>query len=164
MRSMGRIALVRVDSRLVHGQVVAKWVKQTNATQLLVLDDDLAKDPFLTRVYTMAAPPGAKVDILSINSFLERWNKDQFGNNTLLIILKNVKAAKAAYDAGVPMEALQVGGLAGGPGRKNVYLNITLDAQDVAYLEEIQRGGVRITFQTIPEDTPASFDSVKTRV
>jgi D-glucosaminate-specific PTS system IIB component len=162
---MGKIALVRIDSRMIHGQVITKWIKQTNANRIIVLDDELSQDPFLTKVYAMAAPPGASVSILSNQAFLDRWNKDQFGNNAiLLVIMRNVEAARAAFENGFPMENLQVGGLGGGAGRTTVYMNITLDKKDVEDLEVIQEGGVKITFQTIPEDTPATFDSVKTKV
>lgn len=161
---MGRIALVRIDSRLIHGQVVAKWIRQINANGIVVMDDELSQDPFLKRVYAMAAPPGTPVNIMSVAAFVERWNKDQFGNRTLLVICRSVASARYAYENGFPLENLQVGGLGGGSGRVNVYQNITLDEKDVEDLEFLQKGGVKIIFQTIPEDTPASFDSVKGKV
>ena len=62
------IKLARVDFRLMHGQVVTNWIKQVNADSILIIDDELAKDKFLGQVFLMAAPPGIKVAIRSIES------------------------------------------------------------------------------------------------
>ena len=60
---MADINLVRIDFRLIHGQVVTKWVKQANANRIIIVNDMLAKDEFLASVYKMAAPSNVKVDI-----------------------------------------------------------------------------------------------------
>ncbi len=54
------IVLCRVDSRLIHGQVVTKWVKQAQANRIVVVSEELEKDEFMRSVYLMAAPPKSK--------------------------------------------------------------------------------------------------------
>ena len=58
---MADINLVRIDFRLIHGQVVTKWVKQANANRIIIVNDMLAKDEFLASVYKMAAPSNVKM-------------------------------------------------------------------------------------------------------
>ncbi|MBE6083621.1 MAG: PTS sugar transporter subunit IIB, partial [Tissierellaceae bacterium] len=55
---MANIVLTRIDDRLIHGQVMTAWVKQTKATRIIIIDDVVAKDDFMKKVLTMAAPPG----------------------------------------------------------------------------------------------------------
>ena len=50
------LVLVRVDCRLIHGQVVEAWVPHTGANCLLVANDDLVSNPFLRSVMEMAVP------------------------------------------------------------------------------------------------------------
>ena len=50
------VGLIRVDSRLLHGQVVTRWIKQVEAQQVIILDDNLAQDDFMIEVFKMAAP------------------------------------------------------------------------------------------------------------
>ena len=39
-----RVLAVRVDDRLIHGQVVTQWVKVFKAQKIVVIDNNVAKD------------------------------------------------------------------------------------------------------------------------
>jgi Phosphotransferase system, mannose/fructose/N-acetylgalactosamine-specific component IIB len=159
---MANIALTRIDSRLIHGQVITKWKKITNAGQMIIIDNLLAKDPFMSKIYLMSAPPDCKVRILTVDEAIAAWEKDQLGpaNATTIILFKDVKTALESHQKGLAMKKLQVGGLPGEPGRKVVYKNISMNAQDATDLRAIQTGGTEVFFQTVPEDSPASLESV----
>ena len=58
------------------------------------------------------------------------------------------------------MQTIQVGGLGGGPNRKAVFQNITLDEKDVGILGALKDSGIQVFFQTIPEDKPQSLDDI----
>ena len=62
---MAEIVLCRIDSRLIHGQVMTKWVNQVQANKIVVISDELAADDFLRSIYLMAAPSGVEVICLS---------------------------------------------------------------------------------------------------
>lgn len=55
---MAKIKLVRIDSRLIHGQVITKWIPITAAKQVIIIDDDLSQDEFMGDIYASAAPRG----------------------------------------------------------------------------------------------------------
>ena len=57
---MKNITLTRIDDRLIHGQVVAFWMKEFPINKILVIDDVLSKDIFMSRIYKAAAPAGAE--------------------------------------------------------------------------------------------------------
>ena len=57
------LKLVRVDDRLIHGQVVAIWLKALNAKRIVIVDDRTARDEFLREVITLSSPPGVPVEI-----------------------------------------------------------------------------------------------------
>lgn len=61
---MANIVLCRIDSRLIHGQVVTKWVGQSQANRIAVVSDELDADPFMKNIYLMAAPPNIKSGLL----------------------------------------------------------------------------------------------------
>lgn len=74
---MSKIVLTRVDSRLIHGQVVTKWLQQSGANEILVVSDELEQDEFLQSIYLMAAPPGVSVVIKGIESAKEYWESQE---------------------------------------------------------------------------------------
>ena len=157
---MGNIVLTRVDSRLIHGQVMTKWVNQVQANKIVVVSDELAADEFMRSIYLMSAPTGVEVVCLSEAQAVESYAADVFGAGNVLLLLPSLKVLKNVYDQGVKVEAVQVGGLGGGPERKVVFQNITLDDEDAAILEALAAAGVKIVFQTIPEDSPQGVDSI----
>ena len=50
---MAKVALIRVDYRLIHGQVVAKWLKDTQSTKIIIVNDVLAKDRTMGNISRM---------------------------------------------------------------------------------------------------------------
>ena len=72
------IVHARIDYRLIHGQVITKWLKRSNADKIIVIDDELYNDPFLAEVYKMAAPSGIEVIMTSIEETTTRWNEKNF--------------------------------------------------------------------------------------
>ena len=72
---MATIALCRVDSRLIHGQVLTKWLGQSDANRIIVMSDMLIQDPFMKNIYIMAAPPDAEIDCYGIEEGCEHWKK-----------------------------------------------------------------------------------------
>lgn len=157
---MAEIKLVRVDFRLIHGQVITRWLKQTNANRIIVIDNKLSKDPFMSQVYVMAAPPGINVEMMSVDEAAASWVKNELGNGSLLMLFKTVSTALEALEKGIPLKRLQIGGLGAGPGRKVVYNQITLNKEDAEKLQKISDVGTDVFFQTVPEETSASLENI----
>lgn len=157
---MAKIVLCRIDSRLIHGQVVTKWVGQSQANRIAVVSDELEADPFMKNIYLMAAPPNVKVDCYGNQSFAAAWNENQLGEGSVLILFPNLASVQKAVVDGFNIDNIQVGGLGGGPNRKAVFQNITLDDADVLILRDLQQRGVNVIFQTIPEDKPQPLEDV----
>jgi len=155
------IVHARIDYRLIHGQVITKWLKQCEATKIVIIDDKLAGDDFLGMVYKMAAPTGIVVDIISVSSSKVKWEADSFyGNEPVLLLFKTIDAAVASISEGIRVNELQVGGLENKPGRKIVHNQISLDKADAEKLGTIEDKGIRVYFQTIPGEVPEELDKV----
>ncbi len=156
---MADIVLCRIDSRLIHGQVMTKWVNQSGADKIVVVSDELAADEFMLEIYLLAAPAGVTVTCYSRSDAITRWKEDQYGRGKVLL-LPDVTSMRQLYEAGVKVTDIQVGGLGGGPQRKVVFQNITLDHGDATDLLWLQEQGVTIIFQTIPEDVPQKLNAM----
>ena len=81
------IGLIRVDSRLIHGQVITKWLNYSKANVIVVVDDELSKDSFMSEIYKASAPNGIIVEILSIDDFMKNTGTHKYSNKRLLILL-----------------------------------------------------------------------------
>ena len=145
------IVLTRVDFRLIHGQVITRWLTQCHINEIVTVDTALSKDEFMQDVFKMAAPKGVKIKILDIDTAVKQQQEGAFDANRVLMLFKSVKELSDACKAGLKLEEVQIGGLGGGPGRKAVNNAITLDRADADTLLDLEKDGIKIYFQTTPD-------------
>ena len=158
------IKLVRVDFRLIHGQVITKWSNTISAKEIIVVNDQLSKDEYMAEIYIMAAPPGMKVSVLSINDFVTQAKEGTYNSGNILVLFKNIKDARDTTDLGVLFKQVQVGGLGSGNGRTSVVKGISIDAEDVTNLTVIENSGAEISFQVTPEEQKLSLEKASKKV
>ncbi|QIQ21697.1 PTS sugar transporter subunit IIB [Zophobihabitans entericus] len=157
---MKNIKLVRVDFRLIHGQVITKWKNIIAANQIIIVDDKLAKDPFLSDIYVMAAPPDVAVHVLPEDDFVAKVQQGTFddGSSNVLILFKSIGNVRRIVEKGVPFSELQIGGLGGGENRKTVVTGVSIDTNDLEDLKFMQSKNVNVHFQVTPEEAKVGLD------
>ena len=120
---MANITLTRIDSRLIHGQVIVKWSRIANGNRIVIVDDELEKDSFMVDIYQMAAPSGRSVEIYSTTRAAEEFKKDKMGEGKILLLFRTLAQATKAYEEGLHFESLQLGGIPQSPGKKKIILD-----------------------------------------
>ena len=156
---MSQIKLARVDSRLIHGQVMTRWVMDLKINKIIVVDDSTFKNAILSRVLKMAAPVGVEVELYDVESgitALSNFNE----KDSILLLFKDVFTASKLIDNGVKFSELQIGGVGGGPERKKVYKNVSLTIEEYDVLAKLSEKDVQVYFQPIPEDKPCYITTV----
>lgn len=149
---MAKIQLFRIDFRLIHGQVITKWIKQVPANRIVIVDETLANDDFMADIYRMAAPPDIKVEVYSRQAAVDAWNKDEMGEGNIFILVRDVKTALWLKENGFGVTDIQIGGLGGGNGRVLVSPAITLDGPDVEDLQKLDQLGVNVYIHVLPAE------------
>ena len=82
---MKNIVWTRIDDRLIHGQVMTQWIQYTEANEVLIIDDGVAKDSFLQMVMKSSVPGKISLKVLSVKDAIGYLNED--GKNEKIIIL-----------------------------------------------------------------------------
>jgi len=175
---MNELALVRIDDRLIHGQVVIKWLRYLGCNEVTIVDEELSEDVDLQTVLRLAAPRGVKLRVASIDQvgeLVEDWqpcgscaagsssavsvedslpfaSKSQNCRRRVLILVKTPSTALALIERGLSIGELNVGGLAGVEGARRVYRSISVTPDQMEILREISSRGIRVYFQTVPEE------------
>lgn len=158
---MSKLVLVRVDARLIHGQIAAKWSKVLNNSQFVIIDDGTANDPFMMKFFEMCGVPGTKTKIFTIEKAVEEWSKDQFGEGKTIVIFKTVEAASKAYEMGFQFETLDLGQVPGSTEeRVKVIGSVNLNSREAAMLRKLKEQGVYVYIQGLPEpeDKPVEIE------
>lgn len=156
---MGKITLVRVDHRLIHGQVITKWLKIAQAQKIIIVDEILGQDDFMADIYRMAAPSGVEVAIMTTTDAAEAFKNNTLGDKNIFLLFKNVDMANKAYMAGLKYEKIQLGGIPNEAGKKMVFTAVSLGEKDIEQLNELDKAGVEIVLQVIPEESSMSYEN-----
>lgn len=106
---MAKKLAVRVDDRLIHGQVVTQWVNVFKAQHIVVIDNNVAKDKMQKSVLKFAAPPDIKVSIFSVDKAVEAWEKNQFGTKNVFVLFRDVNQIAELQEKGVSFEEITIG-------------------------------------------------------
>jgi mannose/fructose/N-acetylgalactosamine-specific phosphotransferase system component IIB len=155
--AVAEFGLVRIDDRLIHGQVIAVWCKHQPFSRIVIVDDAVAADAFMQDVLRLSAPPGLQVEVFSIAEGIQALNADTPARRTTMVLVKSPQTARRLYDGGLKYSALNVGGIGHGPGRKNIFKNIAASAEEVVILKDLLNKGVKITLLTVPGEKSQAF-------
>ncbi len=105
------IALVRVDNRLVHGQILEAWVPFVEARCIMVVDDNSASDFFCETVIRMAVPSDIEVNICSVEDFAANYAYTRGSGKKTIVLFGNIPDALRAYEQGFHFEKLNIGNI-----------------------------------------------------
>ena len=154
------LRLVRIDDRLIHGQVVAGWLRALGAQRIVIVDDATARDEFLREVLTLAAPQGVPVEVCDVAGGTVRLTQLAGTPEPVMVLARSPRTVLALRQAGVPIEVVDLGGLGAGPGRRRLHKTISISPAELQALRELELLGTRVEIQIVADDRPIEFRSL----
>jgi mannose/fructose/N-acetylgalactosamine-specific phosphotransferase system component IIB len=151
------IELLRIDDRLVHGQVIEGWVRTMRISHLIVASDTIAQDETQKALYYLAVPQGVELSCLTIQETAEAWMSGSWKQDKTLVLVASAQEALALAEAGAPLKSVNVGGIHFKEGRVQVLKAISLDESDVEALQKLIREGVILEARPLPLDEPINL-------
>ncbi len=152
------VKMIRIDDRLIHGQIVAAWAKCLSIKRIWIVDDAVAKDVFITNVMKMVSPPDTELVITGTDELEKLVPEFDSADKNTLILVKYPKVAKLLYEAGVGLRELNVGGMGANADRKKLFKNISASEEERATLKEMRDMGVKVYFQVTPNEKQTLFE------
>ncbi|MDR2975994.1 MAG: PTS sugar transporter subunit IIB [Streptococcaceae bacterium] len=151
MQSLG-IIHVRLDERMIHGQVATLWSGNLGATRIMIADDAVAKNEIEKASLKTAVPGGVKLSILKVETAAARIQAGNYIGQKVFLIVPKLSDLFELIDAGVPIEAFNLGNLSLKPGIEGVRITkscyLTQDQLDRCLA--LEKEGIRITAQMVP--------------
>ncbi|MGZ6268578.1 MAG: PTS system mannose/fructose/N-acetylgalactosamine-transporter subunit IIB [Candidatus Limnocylindrales bacterium] len=154
------LRLVRIDDRLIHGQVVAGWLRALGADRIVIVDDATARDEFLREVLILAAPSGVPVEVLDLAGGAVRCIELAASPEPVIVLARSPRTVLTLRQAGVPIEVVDLGGLGAGPGRRRLHRTISVSTDELADLHELEQLGTRVEIRIVADDRPIALKSL----
>jgi len=157
---MPNIVLVRIDNRLIHGQVATQWCGSVGANLLLVANDAASTDTLRQGLMKMAAPGYAQTRFFSIEKTCQIIDKAS-PKQMIAIICETPQDVLRLVQGGVPIKKVNIGNMHMSEGKRQVATSVAVDDDDVAAFRKLQELGVQLEIRRVPdlaaEDTNKLF-------
>jgi len=150
------IKLVRIDDRLIHGQIVEAWIPYLEVTQIVVADDEISHDPWKKRIAEISTPPDIRVIIEPVAEAVKHLCADFLSATSpaTIILFASIEAVYQAIILGLPVKNLNLGNLHYEHGKTQISDSISLNTHEVELLDKINNLGVNIYIQPVPKVPP----------
>lgn len=152
--------LVRVDDRLIHGQVVLYWSKVRQGDGIiLVVDDQLGQDNFIKSVFKDAGKKmGKNVFIFTVEQAKKKIPEAAASDKKYYLIAKSISFLAELKRADVDFgEEVIIGNVSNRPETKKMYNNIYFSEQEIKAAEYLKEKQLRLKFQLTPNDAGAEY-------
>ena len=143
------IVLVRLDERLIHGQVVVGW-SSLAATAFVVVDDPVVASDWERDLVLAGVPDDAAGDVVTVAEAIEAWPEWRSDKERRLIIVQSVRTLDDLLAGGVPLGHVNVGGLHQRPGRREFLTYVHLDPAELAACRRLCHAGVHLEARNVP--------------
>ena len=156
------LKLVRVDERLLHGQVAIGWTSNSGANTILVANDEAQKDQVKAMALNLAKPTGVKLYIRGVEESGEIVEKFAAAKKAqVLVLVRTIQdALKLIKGANGTIQELNVGGLKYEQGKRKLNDYVAVSDQDISDLKAIQKMGAELDFRMLPRDKKISLSDL----
>lgn len=153
--------LVRVDDRLLHGQIICSWVPFVDADVLIVASDEAAADRDLKDIMGSCAHPGLRVEVKKVDEIAGELASSGTAEGNVILILADLKDALRVYEQGVRFKTLNIGNLHHDSNGREITPSVIIDDKDEEILERLVADGVGIDIRNVPASKPAAYSPRK---
>jgi len=160
------IKMVRLDERLIHGQIATKWSHTLGVNRIVVADDEAAASEMMQKTLMMAAPSACKVAIVGMDKALSFVNDPRAEKLSILVVVSTpANLLRMAHEAH-GIERINVGNYGriapkrNGEARKQYTKNLYAYGDEAETLRELLKCGAPCVVQTIPDDAPVPLERV----
>lgn len=144
------VLLVRIDDRLIHGQVSVGWAGRLKPDLILVIDDEAAADAWEGDLVCSACPDAVTARVTGVAEGAELLKSGALGDARVLILLRSAASARRLVESGFHLEEINLGGLHHHEGSRSYLPYVYLDENEVKDLVRLMDLGVRVTAQDVP--------------
>jgi PTS system mannose-specific IIB component len=146
------IVLVRVDDRLVHGQIVQGWLKTLDVDVVLVVSDLAANDKIQQTLMELALPSSIRLDIKTLKDATTFLINGEYDKENIMILAAYPSEILYMIEKGLKITSLNIGGMHFINGRKQLVENVCVNNEDIENLRQIHSKGIEIESRVLPND------------
>ncbi len=145
------IKVLRVDDRLLHGQVAVAWTSFYKVDTIVIANDKVITDQTMQIAFKLATPPGVTLSMKSLDGAAAVINNPKHEARRIMVIARTMQDAEyVCQKTGTAVKDILIGGLRSGDGKKQIDMNSYMDADDIAAMDRLEQKGIAVVMQADP--------------
>lgn len=144
--------ILRVDDRLIHGQVIAGWARPLGIDCVILASDRLSRDEWSCNAYRLSIPEGIDFSCYTIQECIKYLNSSN--KKRTMVIVESVSEASQLVKKGLSVPEVNVGGLGYHEGTREIAPYIYLTAADIESVVYLHSLGIKVTGKQLPNSVP----------
>ena len=154
------IQLLRVDHRLLHGQVAVSWVNGLKSDCIFCVGDKVANDPVWKTTLKMGKPDGCKLVIKDMAHAIEAINSGVTDRYKMIVCVQTIAEAKQLIDGCLQIKSLNLGNTKASPTTRTVARQVFLEPEEEKILRELVDRGIEVEIRPLADDKKILIRSV----
>lgn len=148
------IKTLRVDERLIHGQIAMVWSRELNIDGIVVANDETAGNETQQMALKMAVPSGIKVIIKTLDGAISLLNDPRADKMKLLVLVRTVGDAVTLAKALPNIEYVNIGNVGKAIQAQKTTLTqfVMLTDDELVKLKELVEIYPETALQNLPSD------------
>lgn len=156
-KGKANVVNVRIDERLIHGQVAGIWSTSLNTQRIVVINDEASQDSLQKSSLRMAAPSTMRLSVLTVEEAAKNVESGKYGNQRIFLLFKNPTDVLRYVEAGGTLKTVNVGNMSHKEGSREVTKSIQVTKDEEVVFENLITKGIEITAQLVPNDPSINF-------
>lgn len=146
------IKLLRVDHRLLHGQVAFSWTSHLSADCILIANDDVVANELRKMTIKLAKPSGVKLVIKSVEDSIKAINSGVTDKYKLFIVVESIEDAYRIVSNCKTIKKVNLGGTKATSNTVNISKSINVTEKEINLIKDMDEEGIDVNIQMVPSD------------
>lgn len=147
------VVFLRIDSRLIHGQVAGNWVNNVAPQTLIAASDEAAKDKLRKTLLLQVGPASARTNVLDIAKTVRVYYNPEYAGMRTMIVVENPVDALRLLREGIRVPEINVGGVTFKNGMTQLSEAVYATPEHIQAYKDIDALGVKMTIQQLPNSS-----------
>lgn len=154
------IVEVRIDDRLIHGQVCGYWIPHFNVEKIVIADDKICNDDLRKTALKFGCPANVKLSILSSEVAADKLKRNLDKGSRVMILCEGPAPLRKMVELGYCISKITVGNMSNRPGTEHVKGTVYVSNQDKEDFNYLSQHGVTLVAQMVPNEQPTEFNKL----
>ncbi|MFV0552009.1 MAG: PTS sugar transporter subunit IIB [Anaerorhabdus sp.] len=157
------ILKIRIDDRLLHGQVAYSWKARLSYDAVVIADNQAANDELRKSTIKMCCPDGVKLAVREITKAQDLLKNEKLKAMKVFVICSNPKSAYELIQGLDEKPIINLGGMQNRAGAEFFSKAVYVTAEDLEYLDKINEMGYQMEVQEVPETSMTEYKTLRAK-